>query len=101
MLGWRNASALGRPRPDCRFFAGNGAVPGAQHRCGRANAGRVGHPECRDATPQRRVVAIAELSCDALAPGAARAVGIGTTSPATTFSVVGSGYLTGGLGVGT
>jgi hypothetical protein len=31
----------------------------------------------------------------------ARAVGIGTTSPATTFSVVGTDYLTGGLGVGT
>jgi len=31
------------------------------------------------------------------APGAARAVGIGTASPAATFSVVGSGYLTGGL----
>ncbi len=27
-------------------------------------------------------------------------VGIGTTSPATTFSVLGSGYVTGGLGVG-
>ena len=31
------------------------------HRGGRANAGRVGHPECCDATPQRRVVAIAGI----------------------------------------
>jgi hypothetical protein len=52
MLAVAAQSCSRPPRPDCGFFAGNG---------GHANAGRVGHPECGDATPQRRVVAIAGI----------------------------------------